>query len=149
MIWTPATDATLAGLWAAGLTTSDIADRLGCTKNSVIGRARRLGLPARPNPVRPWNEPRPRTRTLNRLPDEVIDAVHRLAADGMSHADISVMLGVGYETVKQRVRRDAVQIAAVEPDADDGAPWGVYRAPRQLVSDEEMARAYAGRRYGR
>jgi GcrA cell cycle regulator len=37
----------LERLWAEGLGTEQIADRLGLTKNAVIGKAHRLGLPRR------------------------------------------------------------------------------------------------------
>jgi hypothetical protein len=38
---------TLERLWASGLPASEMAERLGTTKNAVIGKARRLGLPYR------------------------------------------------------------------------------------------------------
>jgi len=41
--WTEEEDATLRELWPNTLS-SDIADKLGRTRNSVIGRADRLGL---------------------------------------------------------------------------------------------------------
>jgi GcrA cell cycle regulator len=47
----PARDAELTELWAQGLSSSAIGVRMTLTKNAVIGRARRLGLPARPSPI--------------------------------------------------------------------------------------------------
>lgn len=49
--WTPTADAKLRAHWRAGMLTSTIAVMLYTTKNSVIGRAHRLGLPARKNPI--------------------------------------------------------------------------------------------------
>ena len=55
--WTTDAVATLRTLWAEGHPTAEIGRRLSVTKNAVIGKARRLRLPPRPNPVR-----RPRCR---------------------------------------------------------------------------------------
>ena len=45
--WTPEKIATLIALWNENLTTSEIGRRLGITKNAVIGKVHRLGLPQR------------------------------------------------------------------------------------------------------
>ena len=50
--WTRASDDVLAEAWASGLGTKAIGAMLKCTKNAVIGRARRLGLPARGSPIK-------------------------------------------------------------------------------------------------
>lgn len=42
--WTETDDETLKRRWAAGDSTRDIAEELGCTRSAVIGRAYRLGL---------------------------------------------------------------------------------------------------------
>jgi GcrA cell cycle regulator len=60
--WTPATDARLRELWAAGVTSIAIAERLGCSKNSIIGRAHRLMLTPRANPVKGGAETRARNK---------------------------------------------------------------------------------------
>jgi GcrA cell cycle regulator len=49
--WTPERDAQLTADWASGFTTSEIGDRMGISKNSVIGRAHRLRLPSRGSPI--------------------------------------------------------------------------------------------------
>jgi GcrA cell cycle regulator len=43
----------LKRLWDEGKTASEIATAIGagCTRNSVIGKAHRLGLPARESPI--------------------------------------------------------------------------------------------------
>ncbi len=49
--WTPERTAALIALWSEELTTSEIGRRLGITKNAVIGKVHRLGLPKRrPSP---------------------------------------------------------------------------------------------------
>jgi GcrA cell cycle regulator len=61
--WTPDDDEALRTLWAAGLSTSKIGERLSRTKNSVVGRSHRLDLPARESPIirdgRPPKDGRP------------------------------------------------------------------------------------------
>jgi GcrA cell cycle regulator len=49
--WTPERDQQLTADWAAGFTTSQIGERMGIGKNSVIGRAHRLRLPSRGLPI--------------------------------------------------------------------------------------------------
>jgi GcrA cell cycle regulator len=56
--WPKAADDMLRDLWARGDTGTEIADAMGITKNSVVGRAHRLGLPARPSPVGLGSRPR-------------------------------------------------------------------------------------------
>jgi GcrA cell cycle regulator len=57
MAWTDERIDRLKELWSQGMTASHIADELGgVSRNAVIGKAHRLGLQARPSPVKP-NEP--------------------------------------------------------------------------------------------
>ncbi len=55
--WTPTRISILIALWNEGLTTSVIGVRLGVTKNAVVGKVHRLGLPKRGSPIR--QKPRP------------------------------------------------------------------------------------------
>jgi len=52
--WTEMEMRRLAGMWSDGLPCSQIAKALGphMTRNMVIGKAHRLGLPARPSPIK-------------------------------------------------------------------------------------------------
>ncbi|MEO6153080.1 MAG: GcrA family cell cycle regulator [Croceibacterium sp.] len=57
--WTEDRIATLTKMWESGATASQIAEELGgVSRNAVIGKAHRLGLKARPSPVKA-NEPKP------------------------------------------------------------------------------------------
>jgi GcrA cell cycle regulator len=47
----PTTIQQLSDLWNESHSTAEIARRMGTTKNSVVGKAHRLGLPPRPSPV--------------------------------------------------------------------------------------------------
>lgn len=61
MNWTPAEDALLRELHASQLTFGEIAAHFpNRTRNSVIGRAKRLGLPSRADPSVAGSEPQPR-----------------------------------------------------------------------------------------
>jgi GcrA cell cycle regulator len=54
MSWTEERIERLKALWTQGITASQIADDLGgVSRNAVIGKAHRLGLQARPSPVKP------------------------------------------------------------------------------------------------
>lgn len=52
--WTDNPDAAgkLRTLWKKGLSASQIAAELGCTRNTVIGKAHRLRLSKRPSPIK-------------------------------------------------------------------------------------------------
>lgn len=53
MSWTDERIATLKKMWESGSTASQIAEELGgVSRNAVIGKAHRLGLKARPSPVK-------------------------------------------------------------------------------------------------
>ncbi|MCW3836028.1 GcrA family cell cycle regulator [Sphingomonas canadensis] len=54
MSWTEERIDTLKKMWDSGMTATQIAEELGgVSRNAVIGKAHRLGLPSRPSPVRP------------------------------------------------------------------------------------------------
>ena len=55
--WTPIRVSALIALWEDGLSTSVIGDRLGVTKNAVVGKVHRLGLAKRGSPIK--QKPRP------------------------------------------------------------------------------------------
>jgi len=49
--WTDRRTAILTSMWNADKTAALIADALHCTRDMVIGKAHRLGLPSRPSPI--------------------------------------------------------------------------------------------------
>ena len=58
MSWTDERIEKLMKMWEGGATASQIADELGgVSRNAVIGKAHRLGLKARPSPVKPNERP--------------------------------------------------------------------------------------------
>jgi GcrA cell cycle regulator len=52
MEWSEEAIARLRELWAEGHSTAEIGRRMGVSKNAVVGKAHRLGLAARPSPIR-------------------------------------------------------------------------------------------------
>lgn len=52
MDWTPDDIAQIKVLWAEGLSGTQIGHRMNRKKSSIVGKAHRLGLPARPSPLR-------------------------------------------------------------------------------------------------
>lgn len=52
MGWTEERVDQLTQLWIEGLSASEIGRRLQVSKNAVIGKAHRLGLPSRPSPIK-------------------------------------------------------------------------------------------------
>lgn len=52
MAWTEEMIENLKQMWKEGLTTNEIAKRLGVSKNSIVGKVHRLNLKARPSPIK-------------------------------------------------------------------------------------------------
>ena len=58
-LWTAALLQRLRDDWAAGYSTAAIGWRLGVTKNAIVGKTKRRGLPARPSPIIRNGAPQP------------------------------------------------------------------------------------------
>lgn len=56
MAWTEEMIDGLKQMWKEGLTTNEIAKRLGVSKNSIVGKVHRLALKARPSPIKKKEE---------------------------------------------------------------------------------------------
>jgi GcrA cell cycle regulator len=69
MSWTDERIATLRKMWEGGATASEIATELGgVSRNAVIGKAHRLGLKARPSPVKANEKKKPAAAPAARKP---------------------------------------------------------------------------------
>jgi GcrA cell cycle regulator len=69
MSWTDERIATLRKMWEGGSTASEIATELGgVSRNAVIGKAHRLGLKARPSPVKANENKKPAATPAARKP---------------------------------------------------------------------------------
>lgn len=56
MAWTEQMVDDLCRLWDEGLTASEIAKKIGVSKNSIVGKVHRLCLKARPSPIKKKDE---------------------------------------------------------------------------------------------
>ncbi len=73
----------LRQLWGEGHSTAEIGRRLGKTKNAIVGKSSRLGLPARPSPIKHMapedRKYQPKMRsiisgpTIPKLPSEIVN----------------------------------------------------------------------------
>lgn len=66
--WPEARVAQLRALWVEGLSTAQIGRRMGLSKNSVVGKVGRLGLPGRASPIKPREAGSAPPLALRRVP---------------------------------------------------------------------------------
>lgn len=59
IVWTDEVIGQLRQLWGEGHSASLIGKRMGVSKNAIVGKAHRIGLPPRPSPIR-FGGPKPR-----------------------------------------------------------------------------------------
>lgn len=89
--WTPELDERLRQLWASGMSTPLIGETLKCGKNAAVGRVHRLGLAARPSPIRRAADGRP-----------AIEVVRDGLAEGLTQQAIAEGSGLSRQTVQRR-----------------------------------------------
>lgn len=154
--WTPEKIADLRQMWADGLSTKGIADRLGFSKNAVVGRVYRMGLPGRGSPIIRAGSPRSvvaraGVTTLPPLissyrpeapplePDVRARAIELLNS-GFSRAAVSGMLGVVPYHIKKLRAEIGPAPGAVrqqgeyqKPPTKSVPPKPVFRAPLPVV----------------
>jgi GcrA cell cycle regulator len=146
--WTPETIAQLRQLWAEGHSTARIAEMMRRSKNGIIGKVHRLGLPSRPSPISGassgW--------------DDAADAeLRRLWRLGDSAKQIGVSMGRTENQIEWRARvlclplRGALRRAPVPPAPAHGGSPDRARAlrithalPRPARVEPPVARAPAG-----
>lgn len=113
--WTESVEANLRDLWAQGMPTRAIAAKIGCSKNAVVGKARRLGLKPRGNCIKPY---RPGTKRPSR-------------AKG----------AVKFSPVKQRmVRVDKIEPAVTEPPQPGRPTVSGRRGPAPVAAQNGGSR---------
>lgn len=90
--WTTEQVERLKALHAEGLSASAIGDRLGMTRNAVIGKCSRLGLNRNGVPPIVWTDER------NAL-------LHRMFVDNKCNRDIAQEIGCSQDAVKRRAKK--------------------------------------------
>ena len=92
--WTDKTIFMLRRLWDEGLSVAKISELIGTNKNSVIGKAHRLKLPPRENPI-----------TYQRaFTDAQIEELKRLAPGNLSNREIGRQLGFDGGCIGQKYK---------------------------------------------
>lgn len=77
--WNESEIGILRKMWLAGASAREIAVATGKSRSGVIGRARRLGLPRRPNPIRrlaPGESRKPRAKAPPATPEQKLSLIH-------------------------------------------------------------------------
>src|SRR3546814_9036583 len=74
MTWTNDRVAELMRLWEAGRSASEIGRLLGVSKNSVVGKAHRMKLRARPSPIKRGSAPQVRRVAVATIQKPVVQA---------------------------------------------------------------------------
>jgi len=84
--WTAERVADLRRLWGEGLSSGEIARRLGCSKNGVVGKVHRLNLPKRESPIGRRGPRVDRPATVVALPTtkRVLAIVHKAQAQHLN-----------------------------------------------------------------
>lgn len=72
MTWTEERVAELMRLWEAGRSASEIGRLLGVSKNSVVGKAHRMKLKARPSPIKRGGTPQVRRPAVAAMPKPAV-----------------------------------------------------------------------------
>jgi GcrA cell cycle regulator len=123
MSWTDERIDRLKELWTQGNTASQIAEELGgVSRNAVIGKAHRLGLQARPSPVKA-NEPAP-AAAVAPPPTPVEEAPAPAAA-----------------AAEPAAPEPAPIVEAAPADAPEVAPWDAQAETEDEQDEEEAAPA--------
>ncbi|MBS1101526.1 GcrA cell cycle regulator [Gluconobacter sp. Dm-62] len=157
MEWTDETIARLRDLWSQGLSTAEIGRQLSITKNAVVGKAHRLGLPPRPSPIRNrkaadgetgTTEAAPRRKSPSRA--KAADAAGSdLFADGKdSSSDKVVSAATDKKTAEKSVAQAQNTISAL-PETTKRTPQPVVAsrpapaAPKEPVAPRREPAAVA------
>lgn len=80
--WTMAQKEQLSFLWAEGLSITKIGLELGLSRNSVVGKANRMGLPRRGSPIKQAPKGQPVSVDIRRLPLPPTPSVRATAYHG-------------------------------------------------------------------
>lgn len=139
MSWTDERIELLRGMWEKGLTANQIATELGgVSRNAVIGKAHRLGLNARPSPVKANDKSAPEKKAAPKKPAKpapVVEAADAEAAAPIAAAPPRKAAVPPREAAPPAPPRAAPPAARTSPPAPDGAtPAAPPRETQRIVS---------------
>lgn len=139
MSWTDERIEQLRTMWEKGLTASQIADELGgVSRNAVIGKAHRLGLKARPSPVKavetpkvPKAAPAPRPTTAAPTPAAPVRAAApvRPAAPPVQRAPAPAAAPANTAGTPAAPRPDSPRVVSIGPGGFIRQGPGEQQAP--------------------
>ena len=93
--WLPERDAELTRHWNnPTLSSTQIGVLMGVSKNTILGRGRRLGLGPKPNPA------------MAKWTDEQLTRAKAMVADGESFYHIGHRIGLSVDVIMRRARRE-------------------------------------------
>ena len=138
MDWTEEAEAELRRLWAQPLSTAEIGRRMGCTKNMIVGKARRMGLPGRQSPIqRDLSSPEGAARRQALRAEAA-----RLKGQGRTDEEVGRQMGLGRFTAGRLVREaGAGARGGSRKPLAVGA--GVPPLPAESTAPEPLARPVA------
>jgi GcrA cell cycle regulator len=145
MEWTEEVIARLQELWRQGLSTAEIGRQLSITKNAVVGKAHRLGLPPRPSPIRktdrPEDEPA-RSAPAGSPPKPAAKATRKAVS---AKAPAPSTTGVAPAPSEDEGTGPVASMPPAPPSAPEPAPADPVVAPRSpfaaVAAPEEMETA--------
>ncbi len=121
----------LRRLWAEGVKTAELSARLHRTKNSVIGKAHRLGLLARPSPILPRRDGQPSRR--------------RVAKPAAPKPAPKVAVAPSAAPIPRKTHPARAVVAAPAPQPAPVAPSPPVAAPTACTTPPEFVYAEGGR----
>src|SRR5215213_6949402 len=112
MSWTDERIDRLKKMWSDGATASQIADELGgVSRNAVIGKAHRLGLDARPSPVKAADEKEKKAAPAKAAPRAESSKRAPANATGETDSDSPAP----HPRTPQRPQPDGIQYRSIGP----------------------------------
>jgi len=133
MSWTDERIERLKAMWTKGATASEIADELGgVSRNAVIGKAHRLGLEARPSPVKPGEDLKPSAPAAPKQPKAESALAPKAAAPQAADEEEDESFTANQRPIApppQRAQTDGVQYRSVGPGGFIRQSPGEQQAP--------------------
>ncbi|OYW16162.1 MAG: GcrA cell cycle regulator [Novosphingobium sp. 12-64-8] len=134
MSWTEERIEKLTKMWEGGATASQIAEDLGgVSRNAVIGKAHRLGLKARPSPVKP-NDKSDAAPTVPKAPRPAAPVEPRVAAAPRPAAPSAPAPSASHAAPPARPAAAPVAAAPASADAAGDAPAVPVTPQPRIVS---------------